>query len=116
MCNLWCLEFVQDTLKFWKDSPIVLEVGSKNVNGTVRSICEPGSLKYIGVDIETGDGVDIIVDAYELTKYFGLDVFDVVISTEMVEHVLDWPLVFCQMMSVLKQGGLLILTTRSIGF
>ncbi len=94
----------------------MLEVGAREVNGSVRPICERRARRYLGVDIEAGKGVDVVVDAGQLIDHFGVASFDVVISTEMVEHVLCWPDVFYEMMSVLRPDGLLILTTRSIGF
>jgi GT2 family glycosyltransferase len=94
----------------------VLEVGARDVNGNARSICVAFSKNYFGVDIENGPGVDAIVDANHLAEKFGADSFDVVISTEMLEHVLDWANVLFQMLTVLKPAGLLVLTTRSVGF
>jgi glyoxylate carboligase len=62
----------------------VLEVGSKFVNGSVRPLiekfCKPR--EYVGVDIEPGKYVDVILPAERLVEYFGLDSFDAVISTE----------------------------------
>jgi hypothetical protein len=73
----------------------VLEVGSKYVNGSVRPLiekfCKPN--KYVGVDIENGKFVDFIVPAEKLVEFFGINKFDVVISTEMLEHVKDWRIV-----------------------
>jgi 2-polyprenyl-3-methyl-5-hydroxy-6-metoxy-1,4-benzoquinol methylase len=36
-----------------------------------------------------------------------VELFDAVVSTEVVEHVLDWRLVINNMRVVLKRGGLL---------
>ncbi len=95
----------------------LLEVGSFNVNGTPRSVIDPlkpGS--YIGVDSQAGPCVDRIVAVNDLEKEFGSGKFDIVLSTEMLEHVQDWRQAVFQMKSVVKPGGLLILTTRSPGF
>lgn len=95
----------------------VLEVGSQNVNGSPREALLPHRPKsYIGVDYGTGRDVDVVVDVKDLTTKFGLDVFDVVVSTEMLEHAEDWRTAVNQMKCVLKSGGLLILTTRGPGF
>ena len=49
----------------------VLEVGSKFVNGSVRPLierfCQPK--EYIGVDIEPGRYVDVILPAEKLIEY-----------------------------------------------
>ena len=96
----------------------VLEVGSKFVNGSVRPLierfCKPR--EYIGVDIEPGKYVDVVLPAERLVDYFGPESFDVVVSTEVIEHVLDWRLVINNMKAVLQRGGFIYLTTRSRGF
>lgn len=95
----------------------VLEVGSYNVNGTVRPIVEardPAS--YLGVDQTPGPNVDKVVLATDLVDIFGAESFDVVISTEMLEHAEDWRACLWAMAEVLVPGGLLVLTTRSPGF
>lgn len=95
----------------------VLEVGSYNVNGSVRPIAlalKPGS--YLGVDQGEGPDVDQVCNATELVNTFGAGAFNVVISTEMLEHVVEWQPIIKEMVEVLAQSGLLVLTTRSPGF
>lgn len=95
----------------------VLEVGSQDVNGTPRPVVMPlRPALYIGVDVEKGPGVDVISGADSLSKIFGEGSFDVVISTEMLEHVFDWKPVVGQLKAVVRPGGLLLITTRSPGF
>lgn len=96
----------------------VLEVGSFNVNGSARDIIQPlNPAKYHGVDLATQPlYVDEVLDASELIQRFGPESFDVVISTEMLEHAEDWQAAVLNMRSVLKPGGLLILTARGPGF
>jgi SAM-dependent methyltransferase len=89
----------------------VLEVGSCNVNGSVRQFF---GKDYIGVDIEEGPGVDVVVSPVHLP--FPNQQFAVVVSTEMLEHAAFPALVLSEMRRVLKSGGTLLLTTRSEGF
>jgi len=88
------------------------------VNGSVRPLierfCKPR--EYVGVDVEPGKYVDVVLPAERLVDYFGPESFDVVVSTEVVEHVFDWRLVINNMKMVLKCGGFIYLTTRSRGF
>ncbi len=95
-----------------------LEVGSKFVNGSVRPLierfCRPR--EYVGVDIETGKYVDVVLPAERLVEHFGPESFDAVISTEVLEHVFDWRTVVNNMKAVLKPGGFIYITTRSRGF
>lgn len=94
----------------------VLEVGSRDVNGSVRSLFSAAA-EYVGVDVVEGPGVDVVADAADLPKLFsGPKRFDVVISTEMLEHAEDWRAALAGMKKVLKPRGRLVLTTRSPGF
>ncbi len=95
----------------------ILEVGSYNVNGGIKEIVTAlKPLFYMGVDMREGPDVDAVVNACELTYKFGHNMFDVVISCEMLEHVEDWRSAIVHMKNVLKPGGTLFLTTRSYGF
>jgi len=95
----------------------VIEVGAYDVNGSPRTLITPLQPSvYISTDMRAGKGVDVVCDATYLTEYFGTNLFDVVISTEMLEHVEDWRLAVNNMKDILKPGGLLLLTTRSRGF
>lgn len=95
----------------------VLEVGSMNINGSLREHVEPlGPAAYIGVDFMPGAGVDVVCDASNLVEQFGAESFDVVISTEMLEHAKDWRAAVDAMKRVLIPGGILLLTARSPGF
>jgi SAM-dependent methyltransferase len=95
----------------------VLEVGSLNINGSVRPLVEARNpASYVGVDVVDGPGVDKLCDVADLVATFGPDSFDVVVSTECLEHVADWQLAVAQMTLVLRPGGVLVWTTRSPGF
>jgi SAM-dependent methyltransferase len=118
MCHQSCIDFVASQLSAEEiRGAAVLEVGSRDVNGTVRPLverAEPAS--YIGVDIEQGPGVDEICDVSELVARFGPERFDVVLATELLEHVRDWRSAVSQLKEVLCPGGTLVITTRSRGF
>jgi len=95
----------------------VLEVGAADVNGSVRPIIEAhGPVSYLGVDSAAGPGVDKIVDCGDLIATFGLGAFDVVVTTEMLEHVADWRRCIANLAGVVAEDGLLVITTRSPGF
>ena len=52
----------------------------------------------------------------KIVEHFGVESFDAVISTETLEHVLDWRTAINNMKIVLKPGGYTYITTRSKGF
>lgn len=93
----------------------IIEVGSLVINGSVRDIVmaeQPES--YIGVDFIAGEGVDKLMNAEYLVPEFGENSFDTVISTEMLEHAVNWRECVDQMKLICKKW--LIITTRSPGF
>lgn len=119
MCSISVIEFFINEMQCeeFKDRRVI-EVGSKYVNGSVRPLierfCKPN--EYIGVDIERGKYVDLVVPAEKLVNEFGENSFDVVISTEMLEHVKDWRSVVNNMKLLLRPSGFMYVTTRSFGF
>ena len=119
MCNVAVIEFFIEQAKPGEfTGKKVLEVGSKYINGSVRPLIEKffQPKEYVGVDIEPGKFVDIVLPAENLLHCFGPESFDVVISTELLEHVMNWRLVINNMKSVLRRGGYIYVTTRSYGF
>lgn len=118
MCNGACMLFIRENLSRREtEGRRVLEIGALNVNGSPREIVLPLSPRsYTGVDLTEGAGVDEVCDVTELSARFGTGSFDVVLSTEMLEHVRDWRGAISNIKDVLKPGGLLLLTTRSRGY
>jgi SAM-dependent methyltransferase len=96
----------------------IVEIGACDVNGSLRPIIESwGSpAKYIGIDIGRGPGVDVVCNAENILDVFGIESFDIVIATELLEHVNDWRKVISNMKNVCKTTGTLLITTRSKGF
>ena len=90
------LQFVADIKKnyvnlFFRKK--VLEVGSLNINGSIRRFfmeCD-----YTGVDIGAGPGVDLVARGEDLD--FPNESFDVVASCECFEHNPEWVRTFDNM-------------------
>jgi SAM-dependent methyltransferase len=92
----------------------VLEVGSYDVNGSLRSVVEPlGPAEYVGADIRPGPGVDVICQAEDLVERFGTECFDVVISTATLEHIRDWRRAVSNIKRVCRPGGLIVVVVPS---
>lgn len=87
----------------------VLEIGSLDINGSVRQFFE--DCEYYGVDLGKGKGVDIICKGHLVP--FENNVFDTVISCECFEHDVDWKLTFQKMWEVTK--GIVIFTCATNG-
>jgi SAM-dependent methyltransferase len=90
----------------------VLEVGSLNINGTVRDYFT-NPVKYVGCDLGAGPGVDIISRAHELPYEDGT--FDVAVSCNCFEHDEYWQQSFQKMYDLLRPDGLLVFSCASTG-
>lgn len=94
---------------------LILDVGSYNVNGTLKPLFSNPKWKYFGLDITSGDNVDIVLtDPY---KFLIEDnYFDVIVSSSCLEHDPMFWLTFKEMVRVCKDGGLIYLNVPSTGY
>lgn len=89
----------------------VLEVGSLDINGTVRDFFS--ECDYTGIDVGSGPGVDIICPGQE---YDAPDnIFDVTCSLECFEHNPFWKETFLNMVRMTRSGGLVFFTCATEG-
>lgn len=90
----------------------VVEMGSLNINGTVRILFEQPT-QYVGIDLGEGKDVDVVCKGEE---YDAPDEsFDVAISAECFEHNPQWAETFENMHRLTKKGGLVTFTCASEG-
>ena len=81
----------------------VLEVGSKNINGSVRKFFR--GCDYTGLDCSDGPDVDVVCLAHEFRP---AELFDTVITCEALEHDPHWRLTIPHVLSLLRPGGLFV--------
>lgn len=114
MAHFQQLEFVRIVkagLPDYFSNKKVLEIGSWDVNGSVRNNFT--NCDYLGVDIAEGAGVDLVAKGEGLS--IAADTFDVVISCECFEHNPEWAKTFHNMIRMLRPGGLCIVTCATLG-
>ncbi len=118
MCHDSCIDFGKSALTADViTNKNVVEVGSANHNGTLKQYVQEYNPKtYLGIDIQSAPGVDQICKAEEMTATFGANRFDLIVCTEVMEHVQDWKLAIKNFKNVLVGGGKIMITTRSKGF
>ena len=71
----------------------VIEIGSLNINGTVRDLFQTPD--YLGVVVGPGAGVDVVANGEDIDLPDGM--FDVAISAECFEHNPEWAATFTNM-------------------
>jgi ubiquinone/menaquinone biosynthesis C-methylase UbiE len=77
----------------------VLEIGSLNINGTVRDFFD--STRYIGADVAEGKDVDVVCNGENLD--YPDNSFDVAVSAECFEHNPEWVATFRNMWRMSKK-------------
>jgi SAM-dependent methyltransferase len=88
----------------------VIDCGSLNVNGSLKDLFEDSF--YFGVDIVPGLNVDIVCPVKDLDYK---EVFDTVVSAEMLEHSETYKEDLEKMVKMLRPGGLLVISAAGKG-
>lgn len=88
----------------------ILEIGSYDVNGSVRPIFAGAA--YHGIDLRPGPGVDEVADG---ATYDGGEAYDLVVTTEALEHAALPRALIDTAWRALRPGGRLILTAAGTG-
>ncbi len=99
---LWIADIV--TSHGLTGAPSVLDLGGRDVNGTIHNLfhAKPRTL-----DILPSEGVDIVADA---ATWEPDALYDVVLCTEVFEHTPDWPQIIDTARFALRPMGTLIAT------
>lgn len=88
----------------WFTHVTVLEIGSLNINGTIRDFYD-NPLDYVGVDVGPGPGVDVVAYGEQLT--YADNSFDVAVSVECFEHNPEWVATFNNMHRIASKAVLI---------
>ena len=89
----------------------VLEIGSHNVNGSVRGYF-PNS-EYVGVDLSEGSGVDLVAEGDKVDHKDGS--YDITLSCVCFEHNPNWASTFMNMHRMTRDGGVVLFTCATTG-
>lgn len=87
----------------------VLEVWSQNINGSVRAFFD--DCEYTWLDLCEWKDVDIVL---HVTNFWPDKEYDVVISTEAMEHDKLWAMSLYRMWQLVKKRGMLLVTCANI--
>lgn len=89
----------------------VLEIGSLDINGSVREFFR--DCQYVGLDVAVGPGVDVVCQGQDYDAPEGS--FDTVISCETMEHNPFWRETLLNMLRICRPGGWVLLTCATTG-
>lgn len=93
----------------------IVEVGSQDVNGSLRQVAPEGA-RYIGLDFQEGKGVDILLDVEDPYSFPLADnSADAVVTSSVLEHSEFFWLLFNELMRVVKPGGVIYVNAPSFG-
>lgn len=107
------LESVAQALELMgpQPGPYGLELGAYDRNGSARDLWP--DVTWTGLDLVAGPGVDIVADARwwdPATDHRCVRPFDIVLCTELLEHVAGWGAVIDTAAQALRPGGLVVIT------
>jgi SAM-dependent methyltransferase len=101
--DAFCLSYLEDRASILCGR--VLDVGSYNENGEVRSVIPVD----VGIDMRAGPGVDLVCLAEDLLDHFAPESFDSITCLNTMEHVEHWREALAAIWACLKPGGVLVL-------
>lgn len=102
-------EWVEQCIERFPDAEVVVEIGSRNINGGIRDLFLDST--FVGVDLVDGPGVDIVGDATLIV----LPACDLVVSTEALEHYPEPWKVIDAAHKALNAGGVFVATMAGPG-
>jgi SAM-dependent methyltransferase len=106
-------KWVASTAKELKPKAPVLEVGARNVNGSVRDLFPED---YTGLDAADGDGVDLVGDILDEPRPELAGSFRTIVCCETLEHVTDPRVALQRMFQYLTPSGGLLIATWCFNF
>lgn len=107
--QVWFVERVRLTYPGFFRGKRVLEIGSLDINGSVRSMFD--NCRHTGVDLAPGPGVDVVASGHEVEG----EPWDVVCSCEMFEHNPLWAETWRRMVDLCRPGGLVFFSCATTG-
>lgn len=105
-------EFISKFFETHERSGSILDVGSLNVSGTIREHCR--GLQYVGLDMQSGENVDLVCNAHDMLGLIEPHSYDYVACFDTIEHDDKFWITVENCKKVLKPGGWLFLGAPSL--
>lgn len=91
-----------------------MDIGGRNVNGSLRSLFESSGMKFICLDMEADPSVDIVTPPGERLPFDDGSV-DLIVSTSCFEHDPCFWLTFKEMARIIKPSGYIYINAPTSG-
>lgn len=110
------IKFRDQHLSPKKKQPLrILDLGSQDVNGSYRPLFSKHPWEYIGLDMQGGDNVDIILQTPYVWNEVASGSADVLISGQAFEHIEYFWVTMLEVARVLKPNGICCILAPSSG-
>ena len=93
----------------------IYDLGSQDVNGSYKNIFDAPAWTYIGLDMESGNNVDIVLEDPYSWKEIPSDHADIIISGQAFEHIKFFWVTMLEISRILKPGGICCIIAPSGG-
>ena len=93
---------------------LVIDIGGRNVNGSLRSFFETKGMKFVCIDMEADASVDIVIPPGEKLPFEDGSV-DLIVSTSCFEHDPCFWLTFKEMTRIIKPSGYIYINAPTSG-
>lgn len=93
---------------------VVVDIGGKNVNGSLRKFFEAKGMKYICIDLEVDPSVDIVIQPGSKLP-LDTNSIDLIISISCFEHDPCFWLTFKEMARIVKSDGFIYINAPTNG-
>ena len=93
---------------------LVVDLGGRNVNGSLRSFFLEKGMNFICIDMEADESVDIVVPPGEKLPFEDGSV-DLIVSTSCLEHDPCFWLTFKEMTRIIKPSGYIYINAPTAG-
>lgn len=101
-------KFVEKYLKLHQ-SLTIADIGSCDINGTLRPLFDKPNWKYTGYDLAPGKNVDVVLSGQYSWPEIESESYDVVVATQVIEHVCHPWRWIKEVARICKQTGIIYL-------
>lgn len=99
---------------YGKPNSIVIDIGGRDVNGSLRSFFESKGMTFVCIDMEAHPSVDIVIPPSEKLPFEDGSV-DFIVSTSCFEHDPCFWLTFKEMTRIIKPSGYIYINAPTSG-